>query len=421
MSTSPPELRRPAIARRAHAALVVVVLAGLIGFIQWPALQRKLGLFDFGRWFLDSYAVLAASDAARAGIDVEKSNPLDIFQRPHSYSDWWFALADLGLDRSDNFVVGASWVLGFLLLAFCTLRPRTYPETALFAAMLLSPPMLLVIMRTNNDLVVFALLGIGALALRRENAWRWLLAVAAIAVATGLKFYPAVAAAVLVLLRPPRRMLVAAGVTAVTLAVVIVDVVPSLGRGLFTLPQALYTFGGPVFWRDIGWMGGKGPVLASMAVIGAAGLALAISGRTVGVADGTGGFERRMLFALGASVLIGCFLAGASYAYRWIFALWLAPWLWDEAREPAVPVARRRAARFALGLLLALLWSDGLFCLGLNIFVGPMMEGPRDRIQLLWRLVTQPFVWVLMAMLAGWLFDAARAAWRDLRAATAAA
>ena len=31
---------------------------------------------------------------------------------------------------------------------------------------------------------------------------------------------------------------------------------------------------------------------------------------------------------VGAALLTGCFLAGTSYGYRWIFALWLAPLLW---------------------------------------------------------------------------------------------
>lgn len=399
---------------RAHLSFVAVTAAGLLGFILSPWLQVKLGLFDFGRWFLDSYAVLAASDAVRAGIDSNASNPLDVLGRPHSYSDWWHHLGDLGLDRSDNFLVGASWVAAFLLVAWFTLRPRDYREALRYVLLVLSPPVLLVIVRANNDLVVFALLGLAGLALRQPSSWRWVLAVLAVALAAGLKFYPIMAAFVFLLVRPARRMLRASAVAAVVLLAVLVDVWPTLGRGVFTLPQALYTFGGPVFFRDVGWMG-RGPVLVGIALIGAAAVGLVRSGKTSGLADSAQPPERRMLFALGAATLLGCFLAGTSYAYRWVFALWLAPWLWDEARETALPATRRGVARLAGILLLTLVWLDGLFCFGLNVFVGPMLEGPRERWQLGWRLATQPLVWALMALLAGWLLDAALVAWRDLR------
>jgi hypothetical protein len=121
--------------RRARLVFVLLSAAGLLGFVSLPWLQRKLGIFDFGRWFLDSLAVLAANDAVMAGIDVEKSNPLDVFGRPHSYSNWWFVLGRLGLGRDDNFIVGGVWVLAFLLVVWASLRPRNYRE-ALWSTLL---------------------------------------------------------------------------------------------------------------------------------------------------------------------------------------------------------------------------------------------------------------------------------------------
>lgn len=406
---------KPGLSGAAARLLFVSLTAGgLLGFVLSPWLQIKLGIFDFGRWFLDSYAVLAASDAVRAGLDPNAPNPLDIFGRPHSYSDWWYRLGDLGLDRADNFWVGASWVAAFLIVAWLTLRPRDYREALGYVLLVLSPPVLLAIVRANNDLVVFALLGVAGIALRQPSSWRWLPAVLAVALAAGLKFYPLVAAFVFILVRPARRMIAAAAVAAVVLLVVLVDVGPTLGRGVFALPKALYTFGGPVFFRDLGWTG-RGPVLVGIMIIGAAAFWLVRSGKITGLSDPAQPPERAILFALGAVTLLGCFLAGTSYAYRWVFGLWLAPWLWDESRALTAPSERRRVARMAGILLFTVMWLDGAFCFALNVMVESMAEEARERLLLGWRLVTQPLTWALMALLAGWLLDAALAAWRELR------
>jgi hypothetical protein len=64
--------------------LVCLPLAGLLLFVLFPRVQSKLGLFDYGRWFLDTYAILATNDAIKAGLDPYLPNPLDDRQRPHS-------------------------------------------------------------------------------------------------------------------------------------------------------------------------------------------------------------------------------------------------------------------------------------------------------------------------------------------------
>eukprot|EP01035_Chromulina_nebulosa_P067703 gene67703-92757_t len=109
--------------RGARALFIFLTIAGLLVFAASPGLKRKLGLNHYDLWFADSYAVLAAVDAQRAGIDAITSNPLDLLHRPHSYTDWWYALGPTGLTRDDNFLVGAAWVLAFLVVTWLTVRP----------------------------------------------------------------------------------------------------------------------------------------------------------------------------------------------------------------------------------------------------------------------------------------------------------
>src|SRR4051812_29024373 len=107
---------------------VALSLLGLLVFTLSPQARSFVSVLDHGRWFLDSYAVLAASDAQHVGLDPNAANPLDLFQRSHKYSDWWFGLGKLGLTRQDNFLVGGIWVLGFLVALFCSVRATSRAE-----------------------------------------------------------------------------------------------------------------------------------------------------------------------------------------------------------------------------------------------------------------------------------------------------
>lgn len=394
--------------------LIALTLAGLGAFVLIPGLPSKLGLFNYGRWFLDSYAVLASNDAVRAGIDPSAPNPLDDLQRAHVYSDWWFALGRLGFTRQDNFLVGGAWVLAFFAAAWVLLRPATWSQAGLLALLMVSPPVMLAVMRANNDLVIFALLAVALIALRKDSPWRLTVALAAIVLATGLKFYPAVAVGVFLLVRPVRRLAFVLPAALIAVAITVVSVWSTIGRGVMPMPPSVYTFGAPILFRDLG-LASRWELPAAALLLAAAAVALVARRRTVGLASPEPDLQTRAAFLLGALVLLACFLAGISFGYRWIFALLLAPWLWQRKQSAALPTAQRRTAILALGLLFTVLWSDGAFCLTVNLFFMPMPTVALDRWQHTLRLATQPLVWALMALLAGWLLDALLATWREAR------
>jgi hypothetical protein len=397
-----------------QAILIVATVIGVLGFILAPVVQRTLGLALHGVWFADSHAILAATDAVRLGHDPAKPNPLDVFHRPHVYSDWWLVLARTSLTRDDNFLVGGLWVLAFLVVAWATLRPRDTWEAVWYTTLLLSPSVLLAIHRANNDLVVFTILGLGVMALRFTAAPGWIFMLLAVALATGLKFYPAVAAGVFILLRPGRRMIAALAVSAVVLTVVALDVLPSISRGMFPLPRTVYTFGAAIFFDEIGWRGWSGRV-AAVAVIGMGALFLWHRKWTTGLGDESVSLRERALFATGAILLVACFIAGTSYSYRCIFALWLAPWLFEQARDRGLPAFRQTSAKVAIVLVFSLLWVDGFSVVVTNMLIAPESAETLARVLVAWRLVSQPLAWVLMLMLAGWLLDAVVGALRSVR------
>lgn len=402
---TPPESASAAPARSSllhpRWLLLGLVALGLLAAIRLPRVFDRLGLPDYGHWFLDSYAILAANDAVTAGLNPYESVPLDILKRKHVYSDWWLGLRHLGVTRQDNFVFGGLCGVAFLAVALAGLRPRRWREALVAAALVLSPPVLLALNRANNDLVIFALLGFPLLLWRGEpRFWSGALLAAAIIIATGLKYYPVAAVTALPLVFPVRRLGwwlgTAAGIGAF---VALAAERGSLARGAFAFPESVHLFGSPEIWRGLGL--GRGAVITlSAALLAVAAWVLARRGTTKDLAEeNAGDLADRGRFAVGALLLLACFLAGTSFAYRWIFALWLVPWLWTQVRTPG----RATGAGLALGLVLAGMWHDGLYCLVLNTWLLRLPAWTEAA----WRYATQPLDWLLMALLSGWLLEAA--------------
>ncbi|MSU66212.1 MAG: hypothetical protein EXS38_08965 [Opitutus sp.] len=405
-----------ALSPRALWWLLVALTIGWFGsFALWPDLFFCVGVNHLGVWFLDTFAILASNDALTLGRDPYAPNVLDHLNRPHVYSHWWLHLREVGLTRAHNFGVGLAVVGAFLATALAGLRPRAPGELLWCGVVFLASPVVLAVDRANNDLVVFVLLAAVVPCLMSPVAWVRFLAVAPIAVAAGLKFYPAIAG--VVLLAAPggreRRGLVLLGVG--LLALVGWSVGPGLAQFGAIAPKAegLMTFGAVNLLAPIGLGGGR-----AMAV----GLALTV----VVVA----GFLRSRIFAgwvvapehraawlgfiLGAALLTGCFFTGTNYAYRWIFAVWMVPLLWWLPRDPAAPSGVRRLAGLTAGLLVFVLWSDAVASAVLARFMGrvsaPQLVGWADR----FFLIEQPIVWGFFFCLLGFLGHFAREGIRGL-------
>lgn len=400
-------IRRGTAAYHPLAVSVTITAFGWLGCVLWPPLLAAMGIPDFGHWYLDSYAILAANDAVAAGLDPAVPNAFDVMGRPHSYSDWWLLLHRTGLTRESNFLVGTIWVGAFALAAWLTARPRRWGEAIWLGVLMLSPPVLLGVNRANNDLVIFVLFAVCGVAAGGASGLRQFIAVGALTLATGLKFYPVVGVLGFLWVRPIRLMpwvlmgaLLGAGTA-------LVSVLPQIGRGMFTVDSWFYTFGAAVLGRDLGWPDSSSPVIGT-AILALGAFVLAKGRLTVGLAS-RGLPGERLLATMGAVVLLGCFMMGVSYAYRWIFVLWMALWLWRRACEPAGEVRQRWVFRLGVGLVIFCLWSDGLMCLVINRLLTPMTEDRLVEVQAVWRWCTQPWHWLLMGLFAGWLLEAAYA------------
>jgi hypothetical protein len=150
-------------------------------------------------------------------------------------------------------------------------------------------------------------------------------------------------------------------------------------------------------------------ILASIVLLGAAAAFLARRGWTTGLARAEDDLGGRVAMTLGAALLVFCFLGTINFGYRWVFALWLAPWLWSHRQGSP-------AARAAVWLLPLILWHDGLLCLATNLWFPHLRQEQYDRILVAWRLATEPLVWLVLSLLAGWLLELVLVRGREARA-----
>jgi hypothetical protein len=385
-------------------SLSVVVL---LAFSLSPTTRKRIGIFDGGQLFLDSYAVLASSDANVAGIDPDAPNPYDVLERSHKYSDWWFGLSKLGLTREDNLWVGGLWVFAFLATVFLTIKPTGYLAAIWLAVLLSSPSVLLGINRANNDLVVFALLGMALIALRSDSTPRCALAVALVALATGLKFYPVVAAGAFILVRSKQQILRAGGLALGIAGLALASVGSQVSRGSFAVGPKPHRMGGRMIFLDLGLSESAAALATLLCFVAAVGIVVWFGWGIKREADRDLSDNRRMM-TMGSIVLVTCFLLGINISYRWIFALWTAPWLWSNRRT-------NPAAKLGVWLLPFSLWHDGILCFAINRWLWNRPLELYDRIEVLWRAVTEPLVWALMVLLGAWLFNVLRGAVREIQ------
>jgi hypothetical protein len=397
-----------------YLAVLVVMLVGFWGVMAArPDWLSYLGIRHFGVWFIDTYAILASNDARAQGLDVYAANPLDYFGRPHVYSPWWLFLGKLGFTRTDSFWLGCSLGLAFLAVAVDWLRPRSWGGLLWSLVALGSPCILMAVERANNDLVIFLLLAPVVPCLLAEHRGWQVGAILLIAVAAGLKFYPAAAA--LLLLAPAGsarsvRWRVAGGLLALAL------VAASIASGYLRVRHLLPPVDGPMNFGAIHALGRLGldgvmpGFVAAIVIMGTWWRADIFRGWTVPAAARSVWLHA----VLGAVVLGGCFFTSTNFAYRWVFALWLVPWLWWSAHAAEVPHAVRRLAWITAGLLAAALWIDPLTLGLLTQWLAPLPGPVVARTANLVYVLEQPFIWALFVCLLAPVTEFLRTHWRPV-------
>lgn len=345
-----------------HRLVFLAVILGLhLLFALKPEGLAAFGVAKLDVWFRDAYAMLAASDSARAGYDPFVNNPYDLIHERFIYPDWWYALGRLGLDRSDYLGLGATFDAAFWLAVMWVLPLATWRQVFLALGVCASPPIWLAVNRGNPDLLMFALMTLVAAGVLSRKAVVRHLAVLPLVLATGLKYFPVLGG--VVFLRPveSRREGVVRWVLLALAGLLLTWTLTSAVRNYLTvdwLARGQFTFGAAALPMKFGFDGDRWVAISRMIGVALAGLAWWLAPKSP-VAISLETERSRLLALLGATVMAGNFFLTVGFLYKALFAIWLLP---ECLRLMQSPGETARLAPWILGGLLVTLWWMPLAC-----------------------------------------------------------
>jgi hypothetical protein len=348
--------------------------------------------------FADLRVITSGWECTNRGYDVLAKNPCDQGHRRMNYPRVWLAPAVLRATQGATTALAVLFAVLFFASALVFVGRLAWFEGLLLGAVLLSPPVLLVIERGNTDALIYTLLVVSIMLWRSQNrAWRafgrGMVLVAAIA-----KLYP-ILALVAFFRRGARSATVAGGMIGVAFATYVVLTFRDLVLVLRGTPQATdYSYGARVLQtavhrtlesRGAGAASISGFLLpAALTVIGAT-LALytatTLSRQLVDVLQDDSHLDG---FLVGAAIYTGTFLIGSNYNYRLVFVTLTIPCLLHAVRN------RERIASWALAAIIAMLFLA-------------RFQGQADPI---WFVAAQLLEWGLFGLFLGTLWT-----WLDLR------
>jgi len=337
----------------AAAAVWLALLVIAIRPEAWSWMRGRL-TWMLNPLFHDWHVVYLGWTETMAGHDA-LSDPANPFNYPRIVL--WFADWGLRLSPVTSGLAVAAFFLGTLAFA---LRPRSLLAGAVFAVLLLSFPVALIVERGNLDQIAFILLVVGLLGLGRDRPGPVAQAAGAgaILLAGLVKLYPLIipAAAIFYWRDSRRRWLGAILAVAAWWTVLHLDEIvlvmrkttrglePAYGRLLLTgRLQVEGTWG--LIQADARSCGLVGLALSWAVML--AGLWFGVRRRREISAAMPGAVDRALCLA-GALVYTGTYMLGSNWSYRLVFLLICVPGLWSIAGEGG-PV--RRQAGVALGAI----------------------------------------------------------------------
>jgi hypothetical protein len=336
-----------------YFGLVLFVSIATDDFDMW----RYLGVLHISGPFEDMRVITSGWECTRKGFDVLVENPCDPFRRELNYPRIWTAPSPLGLGQESTVALSiAAWIL-FYGAVFLLVGRLTRGEAVVYAAILLSPSVMLGVASGNNDLLVFAVLVLGIITLRARRMLLRSVSYGLFLLAAVLKLYPVFAFAAL--MRQDRRAAAAAlAVTFVPFAVYVAVTADDLRLISKATPRpTLIAYGAGVFLDGLGKrLGGTfeadvvhqqpgRAILFTLFIVAALAASIWLAGRLRSSSgqDTVVGLTREMdAFCVGAAIYLGTFVVvGYNWDYRLLFLLLTVPQLlvWVRGSGPLATAA----------------------------------------------------------------------------------
>lgn len=345
--------------------------------------------------FIDTHTVLSARVCSALGINPFITNPCDVLARPFLYSPLFLLGAgahELGANVPLGFALDAAFIVSLL----CLPPARKLADFGVMTLAVLSSVTAFAVERGNFELSLFVVVAVaGRLALGRGTALR-LLGYGLMLTAALAKYFPAVLMA-LTLRERPRLFVAVNALAAVAIALFVAGYRHDLLVAYANMPRLDYF--GDMFGAVTLPYGLATIIPWFPAALALAGLTLATFGVAVALAQQpavTQAYARlpepeRVFLAIGCLLIVGCFFAGQSIAYRGVHLLFVLPALNALARTTPNAAGRRLFAA-TRAITLFLMWREAFHHFALAIVPAALP---------VWWLAKEFAWWWLIAVLAG--------------------
>lgn len=155
--------------------LVVAALLGYFGLlylanfsVPYHEFWLRLGVPAYENPFIDLAAVLGAFDCDRLTGEVSLANNPCFTQI--AYPSSWSSLTWLGLGQRNNIFLGVFFALIFYVITLTIIGRLNYQEAIVYALILCSPPVMLLVERGNVDIVIYSWLGVALMIIKNSRA-----------------------------------------------------------------------------------------------------------------------------------------------------------------------------------------------------------------------------------------------------------
>jgi hypothetical protein len=137
-------------------------------FVPYHKFWRIIGVPAVKNPFIDLAAVLGAFDCDRLTGEVSLTNNPCFNQI--SYPSSWSSLTWLGLEQRNTIFLGVFFALIFYVITLIIIGRLNYQEAVVYALILCSPPVMLLVERGNVDIVIYSWLGVGLIIIKNSRA-----------------------------------------------------------------------------------------------------------------------------------------------------------------------------------------------------------------------------------------------------------
>ena len=282
--------------------------------------------------FADARVITAGAESHALGYDPLLNNPRDPWGRTMNYPRIWQLLFYLGIDQQDTIYFGVIFAVLFFAAIFLAIGNVGRRTAWVTACGIFSPAVLLGLERGNNDLLIFFLLALSVVAIKKSTVATAILIVCAFV----LKLYPIFAIAVY--LREPKRLLQKLLLVNLFIAcaysAIMIDELRLVRVG--TPSSAVVSYGIAVAWMRLGHHFPGGTLPLQVASYATAILIAAFSGLHAGRQASFQGAQNGHIdaFRVGAAIYVGTFLIGTNWDYRLIYLLFTIPQLLSWTGSP---------------------------------------------------------------------------------------